>query len=210
MNYDTERATQKKDELVLVAEDALTECFQLADNVPDATSVATISKRIIDNFVQNTPPEMPRMEFITMSQGGYGGGTTTKPGNLVLNLRTLLVDLAEVITIGAGALNVHWLAPFVALRIWNKLWSRLNIKISEHEAVVLLTMWKNCDHNNYIPEDGVLDLVNTELGSNGRSSISRQELDDSLEILRRMKCIQRSTSIKNKWWLRESVSVPYR
>jgi len=153
---------------------------------------------------------MPRLEFITMSRGGYGGGITTKPGNLVLNLRTLLVDLAEVITIGAGAVNVPWLAPIAALRIWNKFWSRLNIKISEHEAVVLLTMWKNCDHNNHIADDGVLDLVNSELGSNGRSSISRQELDDSLETLRRMKCIQRSASIKNKWWLREWVNVPYR
>lgn len=47
--------------------------------------------------------------------------------------------------------------------------SRLNIKISEREAVVLFTMWKNCDPNNYIAEDGVLDLVNLNLGSNGRS-----------------------------------------
>jgi hypothetical protein len=137
MNCDTERATQKKAELVLVAEEVLTDCLQFGDNVPDATSIAMVSEKIVDNFIQNTPPGMPHMEFITMSRGGYGGGKTTKPGNLVLNLRTLLVDLAEGIAIGAGAVSVPWLAPFAGIRILNKLWSRLNIEISEREAVVL-------------------------------------------------------------------------
>jgi hypothetical protein len=71
-------------------------------------------------------------------------------------------------------------------------------------------MWKNRDHDNYLAEDGVLDLVNSELVSNGRSSISGQELEASLEALRRLKCIQRSASIKNKWWLREWIKEPYR
>jgi hypothetical protein len=209
MAYDTSRAAQKKAELVRMAETLIRDYWQTIEEDPDVTSVTTIATEFIDNFIQITPPEMPRMEMITMRQGGYGGGRSTKPGNISLNMRTLLVDLAEVITIGGAALSVPWTRYLAAIRIWNKLRTRLTIEISEREAVLLWIMWKNRDHTNHVADDSLLDLVNKELLSNGRTRISKELLGESLEVLGKLRCIDRSTSLLNKWWLREWVRVPY-
>mgnify|MGYP000218040462 CR=1 FL=1 len=77
----------------------------------DIQNKEEISSAIIDHFVNITPPEKElRSELITIRQGGMGGGSSTKPGNIWLNWRKLLVEGAESIltVVGAVAVPLCW------------------------------------------------------------------------------------------------------
>ena len=147
--------------------------------------------------------------MITLSEMGRQGGSTTKPGNLLLSYRKL------VAAVGAGGLTVTgilgpWTGILAALVLWDLLYSGLKVNLSEREAAVLWAMWKNCDLNNQIEQAAIFDAVNETLTQNGRQCLSNEELDDSLEILEKLSCIERVTSLENKWSLREWVRVQYR
>jgi hypothetical protein len=174
----------------------------------DIQSKEEISSGIINHFLKITPPETElRMEFLTIRQGGIGGGSSTKPGNIWLNWRKLLVDGAESILTIVGAVAVPWLIPLAGLVVWNKVWSLLNIKIDERHAAVIWTMWKHRDEENCITKDKVLDLVNKELSEYNRPMMNEKELKDILKDLEEMECIEHTE--ENKWWLREWVKTTY-
>src|SRR5262249_53889028 len=153
------------------AEAALAEYLESVGYRDDGLFTQNTATEIVRQFIRITPPESPSIGLITMQYGGTRA-RSTKPGNVVLNMRTLLSDVAEVVMLSATAVSVPWTRSFVALRIWNKLWSRLNVDITEREAVLLYTMWKHRDHNNLIAEEGLLALVNPELFNKSRSSMS--------------------------------------
>jgi len=209
MECDNDRAAQKKAELVRIAEAAILDYWRSVGEEPDPLRVANIANETINTFVQITPPEKARLECITMRHGGYGGGRSSKSGNLLLNMRKLFTAIASGVMTTVGVIAAPWTAPFAALLLWDRVKSSLNIDITEREAVLLWTMWKNRDLNNYVSEQDLLDLVNSELNSNGRPAISKQQMGDSLETLSNMSCVERTTSIASKWWLCERVNATY-
>lgn len=206
--YDAEKASRKKRQLERIAQEKIVEYWKSVGVDQDPGKARSAAEEIISNFVLITPPETEIvMKFITFSNAGHGGGSSTKPGNLLLNFRRLVTAVA------AGGMTATvlgpWTAVFAAILVWDTLWSGLNVKISEREAAILWTMWKNCDLNRYITEDKILESVNRDLISNGRQPLSREEVKDSLDSLSRIKCIKPVTSIENKWWLCEWASVPF-
>ena len=115
----------------------------------DTQNKEEISSGIINHFLNITPPEIEhRMELITIRQGGMGGGSSIKPGNIWLNWRKLLVDGSESILTVVGAVAVPWLIPLAGLVVWNKIWSVSTVEITERHAVVIWTMWLNKDPEN--------------------------------------------------------------
>jgi len=148
-----------------------------------------------------------RIEFLTIRSGGLGGGSSTKPGNIWLNWRKLLVDGSESILTVIGALAEPWLISLAGLVVWNKIWSMVTVEISERHAVVIWTMWLYRDSENCIEDQLILDLVNKELLKYNRPEMNRQELNMILEDLKKMECIEETE--ENKWWLREWVKVVY-
>lgn len=138
---------------------------------------------------------------------GLGGGSSTKPGNIWLNWKKLLVAGSESILTFIGAVAVPWLIPLAGLVVWNKIWSMLTIEISERHAVVIWTMWLNKDSENCIEHRLILNLVNQELLKYNRPQMNQQELDEVLKDLEKMECIEKTEG--NKWWLREWVKVVY-
>jgi len=174
----------------------------------DIQNKTEISSRIINHFLDITPPEMElRLELITIREGGVGGGSSTKPGNIWLNWRELLVDGSESILTIVGAVAIPWLIPLAGLVVWNKIWSAVTIEITERHAAVIWAMWKNRDVENCIKDEVILDLVNKELSVYNRSEMGRRELDRILKEIEKMECIERTG--ENKWWLREWVKIPY-
>ena len=201
--------SQKRIEL----EQMVQEAFQkhlLENEIEDYSGLAPVLEELIQSFVKITPPEVDiSMRMIVISPGGRGGGSSTKPGNLTLSYRKLIA------AVGAGGLTIAgvlgpWTGILAALVLWDLLYSGLKIDLSEREAAVLWAMWKNCDLNNEIDQPLVLSTVNQSLKQNGRAVLSEEELTDSLQLLEKLSCIERITSIKNRWWLREWVRVPYR
>jgi hypothetical protein len=114
-----------------------------------------------------------------------------------------------VLTVTGAATN-PWTIPFAAIVLWDKVWSGVEKDISEQEAIVLWTMWKNRDSANRVSKEGLLEKVNSELQEVGRQPISEQELDDSVSILREIKCIDTARHTDAKWYLSERIRVKYR
>jgi hypothetical protein len=181
MNYDHESAAQKKEEIIRNAEDAIKDYLLSIGEEKNVSSTLRIATEMTKNFTQIIPPEMPRMEMITMRYGGYGGGSSTKPGNVLFNFSSLFDWVSRGVILAFGTIGPPWVMVLAGLVSLNKLRSSLRVTISEREAVVLWAMWEHRDHNRQIDEDSLLDLVNSELASKGRPKISQHEVEVSLE-----------------------------
>lgn len=212
MEYDTERAKNKRDELIKIAEQALVNKSDSIGFKGSPSDAQLFVSEIIDQFIDITPPEKEEivLGLITMNTGGRGGGRSTKPGNMLLNIRKLITAVASGVLTVAGTVTAPWTAPFAAILVWDSIYTGLNVDLSEREAVVLWTLWKNRDENDCVPEAGLLDKVNSELETHGRNPMKLQELNDALGILKHIKCIERLKSAESLWWLREWVRINYR
>lgn len=212
MEYDVERGKEKTEELIDLTKEAILTYWKslgLKLSLGEALEAAT---KVISNFAEVTPPgkEPHVLEMITIRSGGRGGGRSVKLGNIFLNLQKLMTTLAASGLTVVGTVTVPWTAPLAAIVIWNMVWSNLKVELSEREAAILWTMWVNRDDDRCVGHVDLLDKVNSELQAYGRSSISRQELDDALETLKKMRCIEWSESDPSKWRLRESIRVSYK
>lgn len=63
------------------------------------------------------------MELLTIRQGGMGGGSSIKPGNIILNWRKLLIDGAESVLTIMGAASIPWMIPLAGIVVWNSVYS---------------------------------------------------------------------------------------
>lgn len=204
MAYDTERSAEKLDDLGKFAASGLSHL--------DTTARASAAAYVVQNFARVTPPEKgeARLELITLDRGGIDGGTSTKPGNILLNMRKLVATLAGGALTIVGSTHSPWTLLLGALVVWDSIYSGSQVALSEREAAIVWTMWLKSDDKQTIPHAQLLPLVNDHLERHGRGRISPEQLADSLRILERMRCIQRSGTDPSRWWLREWVSVKYR
>lgn len=213
MPLDLPRADQKRQELIELAQEAISSAeSDLGQSFPvsDPRAAATA---VVDAFIMSiTPPEKPevRFEMVTMRSGGVGGATSVKPGNLRLSLRKLVEALASGVLTAVGAASSPFLILLAAIVIWDRIWSELSIDLCERDAAVLWTLWINRDKKSYVSAPGLLDLVNSELRRHSQNPITAAELDASLATLQRMRCIEKSDAYPSAWWLREWVGVSYR
>jgi hypothetical protein len=149
------------------------------------------------------------MQFMTFGEGGVGGGSTTKPGNVVLNLGKLVRAIGSGILTIAGAAAAPWLLVIGALVTWDALWSCLNLKLTEDHASVVWALWENRDDNNTFPKSDALDAINRERAAFGKQSLSAMEVNRALDDLASMGCIKQSANDPQRWWLREWVRIKY-
>jgi hypothetical protein len=206
MEYDYERADEKRKELELMAGNAISGV--VGSDIYDSQQVAS---EVIKHFASVSAPEKPAriMKMIMLNPGGDSSSRSTKPGNIKLNIKKFITALAGGTLTISGVIGQRWATVLAALVVWESLWASLNIELSEREAATLWTVWKYADEENCISNEGLLDRVNTELTSSGRNSISQSELDRSLGVLQKISCIQRSKIDDSKWWLREWVRVNF-
>lgn len=206
-----ERAEEKRKEIIELVENIIQNYISSNKEKLTNSEIEETSAKIIENFTNITPPEIDENEkyyFITTRPGGVGGGSSTKLGNIWLNWRCLLINGSESILTIAGAVAIPWLVPFAGLVLWNKIWSVLNIQITERPAAVIWAMWINRDKENCIKDEVIIDLVNTEFSKYNLTKMNQEELNITLRDLERMECIEKTE--RNKWWLREWVKVVYR
>lgn len=211
MEHDREMAKHKKQELVGLAKEAILKYWCSAGFDESPGEAQKVAAEIIGDFTRVTPPEKEPIGWglFIMRPGGRGGGRSIKPGNILLNFRKLVASVAAGGLTVVGAVAVPWTGPLAALVVWDILWSNLKAEVSEREAAIIWTMWVNREDNGCVSDAELLDAVNSEFKRNGRSSISREELDDSLATLNRMGCIKRSKTDASMWWLREWVRVDF-
>jgi hypothetical protein len=204
MGYETEKADAKRVELETVLSRSF---YEVGVEDPER-----LVGEVILAFTHITAPyyELPPVRMITMSAGGYEGGSSVKPGNVVLNLHKLVMAVASGTLTAAGSATTPWLLLPGALVIWDALYSSLRLDIGEVHACVIWALWISRDGDSTVGKADVLDTVNRERRIHGRTELSRQEVDDALRDLVKMRCIEQSRQDNGRWWLREWVRIAYR
>lgn len=116
LNY--ERGKQKEEEIL----ENITSYLTQAD-VPEADR-RQVAEIIASTSIHITPPEMERMvfHFLTLNAvSGRGGGKSTKPGNIRLNMRKLMEGVANGVFAVVSSYQIPWLAPFAFILLWKSL-----------------------------------------------------------------------------------------
>lgn len=175
--------------------------------VKDESEATETANTFVHSFADITEPEIDTTIHLLTIDMERRRGRSLKPGNAVFNWKKLLTHASESVLTVAGSVAFPWLIPFAALAVWNRVWSLLTIELGETHAVVIWTMWNNCDSDHQLSADKVLPLVNNELLSYSRQTINKEELEHVLHDLKRMTCIEKTDD--NTWWLREWVCVTY-
>ena len=204
MGYEEEKAEAKRQELQGLIARTLEHM--------SSDEAARLAAEVTEHLADVTAPywEPPPMHLVTLHAGGRGGTTTTKPGNVVLNLRKLIVAIASGTLTIAGAMAVPWALVVGALVTWDALYSSLQLEITEVQGCVLWSLWKERDEGLTVAKADVFDAVRRERMAFGLQPLTAQEVDYALEELVRMGCIRQSVNDVGRWWLREWVRIKYR
>lgn len=208
---DSGRGLEKREELISVVATRLTRTIGaeklgedlsrgLAERVIDAACVIRVPNDEGERFT----------ELITVGPGGTGGGTSVKPGNVLLKTSKLAVLGAKAVTSAVGVFAHSWLIPVAAIILWDEIYSRLKVDIQERDATVAWTLWVHRDKSGCVSHGGLLALVNSERATFGRNPMSQQELDDALALLKRLRCIEPSQDSPSAWFVREWVQTSFR
>ncbi len=167
------------------------------------------SNLIIEKFCKIEEPEFifpepeSRMVFFTTGPN-ENEVSTIKPGNIVLNMKKLLLDSSEIVLTIAGVAATPYLIPLAALIIWNKVWSNIKIDSGENQAIVIMLMWENRNvQDNTIEESNAYSLFNQYLKTKNRNGLVIEDFRRVLTDLEKMKCIAKKDL--TRWWLREWV-----
>lgn len=97
--------------------------------------------------------EMPMMELLTVnSLNNYNKGTSIKPGNIILNIRKLIISLPELITNISDFFSKD--SPvykvYVVLNILKKIKHITTIEITEDQSLAVLALWRNYNQHQRI------------------------------------------------------------
>lgn len=206
MEWDRKREEAKRAELLRQL------CSALSQSVTDETHATRFAEAILDACITTRPPEAAgsRIYYVTLGTMGQGGGASTKPGNIRLNLGKLMEAVASSTLAAVSATQAPWTAPFAALVIWTSLWRAAEVPVSETEAGVLYVMWLHKNEDRDVLDVGLLQKCNAMLHKYGRPPLSSQQLNQALRKLSKIGTIERSPRGPELWWLREWVRVAYR
>lgn len=206
MEFDYSRCQQKEKELKVQI------LGFLGAFIEEEQEKVRLSELIFSTSVNLTPPEKEelRLQLITMTTSGRGGGKSLKPGNIRLNIGKLMESVANCVFAVVSSYQVPWLAPFAFIMLWKSLWAGCEVELTENDAALIYTMWTHRDRSiNEISKDGLLMLLNTQLSKYERSNITQKDLDFSISRLVKVGCIKQSQRHVNNWWLCEWVQPVY-
>ncbi|MCK4819866.1 hypothetical protein KA005_29140, partial [bacterium] len=187
MELDYDRAKEKEKEIISNLS------FMLHSNIGLNDGIDQISNKIVSSCISIQPPEKKKivLHLMTMAPSGRGGGKSTKPGNIVLNIRKLVEAIANGAFAAVSAYQVPWLGIFGLILLWNSLWSSAQVELSENDAAVIWTMWVHRDRENKeISENKLLGKVNDHLAKYDRASITQKDMEFSIKRLEEIKCIK--------------------
>jgi hypothetical protein len=203
MEYDEASAEAKRQEIVGQMADALEAAVG-----PDGHRLAAVAA---EHFLTVTAPysDASPLGRITMLEGGAGGAQSVKPGNIVLNLRKLIIAAANGTITVISTMASPWLVLLGALVVWDSLWSCVVVRISEQHASVLWAMWVKRDERQTIAISDVPLSVNRERARFGRAPLADSDIALAIESLHRMRCIELFAPDPTRYWLREWVTLKY-
>jgi hypothetical protein len=100
----------------------------------------------VQRFIVVTPPTTApvTIELVTLHEGGDGGGTSTKPGNVRFRVKTLMTAIAGG-TLTVAGITAPWMRPLGAWLVFDSLWQAVRVDLGETEAAVLWALRRTRD-----------------------------------------------------------------
>ncbi len=183
--------------------------FAIASVSASSDEEAAQVARAIDAFAHVQAPEAPEvsMRYITVQSLRPSGGTSRKPGNVLLNWRRLFNTLPELALGGVGATSVpRWLVPLACLHLWNRLNESAVEELSDVEASTITALWLNRRDDRKIDAESGFDVTNRHRRELGLESLTKMRYEQCLDRLQALRCVELRDGVI---WLREWVRVPY-
>lgn len=163
------------------------------------------TEAIMTQFVVVTGPELPTIS-LGLADVDEDGGRSIKPGNIVFNLRKLMVAVGEG-AVGVAGASMPWVLVVSVLLALNSLHEAMEIEIGQTEALVLAAMWQRRDAHRTVKRASVQKFVNEALAAKKKRPLGRSEIDAALVKLQQLRCI--ATADGGRIRLRERVNVKY-
>ena len=173
MGWDYERKEEKALELQETIKNLLVEAG-VSDNLKEQTT-----KELMDACIKITPPEEKEilMNMITMRPSGRGGGRSTKPGNITLNIRKLFEAVSSGVFTVVSVTQLPWAIPFAFILLWNSLWKNLQVSLTESEAVVLWVMWQVKNNQKIVNVVDIKPSVDKHAAKYERDTLSNKDIE---------------------------------
>jgi hypothetical protein len=184
----------------------------ISDGMSDGYGSSDIFRALQDcDSIRMTPPQEPpvMMSLLTLdSLSKYKGGSSIKPGNIIVNIKALMDSLPEIVASAVGIVMDNPILKVCSLlSIWKTLRNSMTVKIEKEHAVVIISLWKHRNGNYKITfEDGFKyskklynEYYDNDLSYEAYSNI----IDDFVKI----ESIEWN---EGEIWLREWISQEYR
>lgn len=199
-----------RDSLLEVAYKAIRTYLETTNVLYEDRDYKLHANKIVDSLVvldSHVPKQELTFDVITIPKEGIGKATSVKSKNVFLSLRRLISSISSGVLTAASLVEYPLLAPFVAIVLWDTFYANLKIDISEREAAVLLSLWKNRQVDYTVDEEGLLYDINSELESYNKKKIDETVLAESLTKLSQLGCIKLVNNNPKKWLLCEKVKI---
>lgn len=180
--------------------------FSATDNVDGQLIFRELQQ---DGFIKISPPqeEPLKLQMITInSLNRFDFGNSIKPGNITLNLKSLVNAVPGVIEAVAGSYtDMPILKVCAALNIWKAIRNILTIEINKEQAFVIIALWKNCDSTHRIDADHGHLVTNKLLSQYGEPEMSKIKYNKVIDSLTELRCIELNENIiRLIEWIRKS------
>ena len=133
-----------------------------------------------------------------------GGGKSSKPLNIVLNWKELMLVCCGGALGVSGSIAMPFMIPLAAILFLAAVLKLRRIDVSEIHAHTMIALWKNCDDQKCLSAEDVPDIVNAELKRIERAEIKGESIFKVLGDLEKLRSIEISG---DNIFLKEKVRV---
>ncbi|MGY2253636.1 MULTISPECIES: hypothetical protein [Pseudomonas] len=206
MGRDYIRKEQKKAEIEKLLREEMR-----STGIPE-TVLEDALRKLMDSAIRISPPEEESrfMEMIVMNSSARGGGRSTKPGNIRLDLGLLLETIAGG-TLTLESINTWWTFPLALLMVLRSLSRNLSVQLTESDAVTIMAMWQAGINNGLIAK--LADIkAHADLHAKkyGRNVLSPADILHSITNLVAIGSVTPIKGVADKWKVHEEIRFIYR
>jgi hypothetical protein len=128
---------------------------------------------------------------IMMRPNGLGGGTSRKPGNIIIDMRKLMNEVFDGSISAGGVYLSKYLLILTVLNVFRKVYKLREVHLEERQAILLALLWKYKKvEPNTIRPNNLLTNVNSWFNQLNRGGVSDIELWMLMDDLSNLKCIR--------------------
>jgi len=199
--------SEMRDRLIQAAMEAIERATRSRGKGPTGREIREAATLVVDSVAAITEPATTySSSYMAVGRPGTGG-VSTKPGNVLLDMRKLFPLAANSALAVAGFPAAPWLLPVAAYALWCSLKTAAQVDLTKREGAVIWTMWHNRTVSGVVKSAGLLALVNADLRKYGCPTTNRRGLEISLARLERLGSIAHPQYAPSDWIIRELVQI---